>query len=53
MEPGAIGEWSIKDILAHVTIWEKEALKHLPLIIAGGRPPRYVTYGGMRQKRYK
>src|SRR5919197_66044 len=47
MEPGAIGEWSIKDILAHVTIWEEEALKHLPLIIAGGRPPRYVTYGGI------
>ena len=47
MEPGAIGEWSIKDILAHVTIWEEEALKHLPLIIAGGRPPRYVNYGGI------
>jgi hypothetical protein len=30
-----------------VTIWEEEALRHLPLIIAGGRPPRYVTYGGI------
>ena len=46
-EPGAIGEWSVKDILSHVTIWEEEALTHLPLIIAGGRPPRYVTYGGI------
>ena len=45
MEPGVIGDWSVKDILAHVTIWEEEALKHLPLIIAGGTPPRYVTYG--------
>jgi hypothetical protein len=26
---------------------ENEALTHLPLIIAGGRPPRYVTYGGL------
>lgn len=46
-EPGATGGWSVKDILAHVTTWEGEALKYLPLIIAGGRPPRYVTYGGI------
>jgi hypothetical protein len=46
-EPGVVGEWSVKDILAHVTTWEAEAIKHLPLIIAGGRPPRYVTYGGL------
>src|SRR2546430_16394750 len=44
-EPGVTGDWSVKDILAHVTTWEREALKHLPLIIAGGRPPRFVSYG--------
>lgn len=47
IEPGVVGDWSVKDILAHVTTWEEEALKHLPLIIAGGRPPRYVKYGGI------
>src|SRR5437867_2599953 len=47
MEPGVMGDWSVKDILAHVTTWEEEALKYLPLIIEGGRPPRYVTYGGI------
>src|SRR5918994_1438050 len=48
MEPGVTGHWSVKDILAHVTWWEEEALKHLPLILKGGRPPRYsVTYGGI------
>ncbi len=46
-EPGVVGDWSVKDILAHVTTWEQEALKHLPVILAGGRPPRYVTYGGI------
>jgi hypothetical protein len=47
-EPGVTGDWSVKDILAHVTTWEEEALKHLPLIAKGGRPPRYsVTYGGI------
>lgn len=47
-EPGVIGTWSLKDILAHVTTWEEEALKVLPLILKGGRPPRYsVMYGGI------
>jgi hypothetical protein len=47
-EPGVTGNWSVKDIIAHVTWWEEEALKHLPLIIKGGRPPQYSTkYGGI------
>jgi hypothetical protein len=48
LEPGVTGAWSIKDIIAHVTWWEEEALTHLPLILAGGKPPRYsVKYGGI------
>jgi hypothetical protein len=48
IEPGVTGDWSAKDILAHVTTWEQEALKVLPVILKGGRPPRYsVTYGGI------
>ncbi|HET8650464.1 MAG TPA: DinB family protein [Gemmatimonadales bacterium] len=46
--PGVQGNWSVRDIIAHVTWWEEEALKHLPLIKEGGRPPRYsVKYGGI------
>jgi len=38
----------VRDIVAHVTTWEEEALRHLPLVQAGGRPPRYsTTYGGI------
>ena len=48
MQPGVTGAWSVRDILAHVTTWEEEALKHLPLIQKGGTPPRYsVRYGGI------
>ena len=48
LEPGVTGTWSVKDIIAHVTSWEEEALAHLPVILAGGRPPRYsVTHGGI------
>src|SRR5258708_20328720 len=46
-EPGVMDNWSVKDILAHVTTWEEEALKYLPLIITGGRPPRYIQSGGI------
>ncbi len=48
LEPGVTGEWSVRDLIAHVTWWEEEALEHLPLILEGGGPPRYsVTYGGI------
>lgn len=48
LEPGVTEAWSVKDIIAHVTTWEEEALKHVPVILAGGRPPRYsVIYGGI------
>jgi hypothetical protein len=48
LEPGVTGAWSIRDIIAHVTTWEQEALAHLPSILGGHRPPRYsVTYGGI------
>jgi hypothetical protein len=48
LEPGVTGAWSVKDIIAHVTTWEEEALKYLPSILAGRRPERYsVTYGGI------
>jgi len=46
--PGVTGDWSVKDLLAHVSWWEEEALKHLPHILQGKRPPRYsVVYGGI------
>jgi hypothetical protein len=48
IQPGVTGAWSVKDIIAHVTWWEEEALAHLPVILAGGKPPRYsTTYGGI------
>ena len=46
--PGVTGKWSVRDLIAHVTWWEEEALEHLPLVRSGGRPTRYsVKYGGI------
>jgi len=48
LEPGVTGAWSVRDIIAHVTTWDAEALTHLPSILEGKRPPRYsMTYGGI------
>jgi hypothetical protein len=48
LRPGVTGDWSVRDIVAHVTTWDEEALTHLPLILQGGTPPRYsVQYGGI------
>jgi DinB superfamily len=48
LTPGVTEDWSVRDILAHVSWWEEEALKHLPHILQGGRPQRYsVLYGGI------
>ncbi len=48
VEPGVVGEWSVKDIMAHITTWELEALKHLPEIASGKPQQRYKdVYGGL------
>ena len=48
VEPGVTEDWSVKDILAHVSWWNEEALKHLPHTLQGIRPPRYKDlYGGI------
>lgn len=48
LEPGVTGEWSVRDIIAHVTTWEEETLNHLPGMLQGKKYPRYsVKYGGI------
>ena len=47
-KPGVIEGWSVKDVLAHVNTWEEEALKYLPVVLQGKKPPLYaVKYGGL------
>lgn len=47
-QPGVNGDWTVKDLIAHVAWWEAESLKHLPGVAQGKRPPRYADkYGGL------
>ena len=36
-EPGVSGDWSIRDVLAHVAVWDTECRNVLPEIAAGRR----------------
>lgn len=48
LEPGVVERWSIRDLLSHITTWEEEALKALPVILRGKPLRRYSTlYGGI------
>ena len=38
---GVTPEWSVKDCLAHIAMWEREGVRVLPDILAGAYRPRY------------
>jgi len=42
LQPGAVGHWSVRDVMAHIATWNDEALKALPLILEGRPLPRYM-----------
>jgi hypothetical protein len=38
VDPGAQGEWSVKDTLAHISAWEKYLLDRLGYVVTGQTP---------------
>jgi len=42
VEPGVMGDWSIKDLLSHLTAWEAEAVTRLAKMKAGKKISRLV-----------
>lgn len=42
LAPGAMGDWSIMDILDHLTVWESELVTALMQIDRGARPVRLL-----------
>lgn len=59
-EPGAVGEWSIADVLAHLVIWEAELVTALNRIDQGRKPGRLLealedreTYNAARYEEVK
>ena len=42
-QPGAAGDWAVKDVLAHITAWEAELVTGLAKV-RQGRPPGKTNY---------
>ena len=42
LQPGAVGEWSLKDLLVHLTLWESELVTALMKIDQGKRPSNFI-----------
>ena len=45
VQPNAVGEWSIKDVLGHIATWGAEVTKEVQQLVEGGpsitRPPGF------------
>lgn len=39
LEPGVVGEWSVRDVIQHLSIWEAEAIQLTVHVRRGLRPP--------------
>lgn len=50
-QPGAVGEWSVKDVLSHVTSWEEFALPDLARL-ARGDTPTLASIGNLQSANY-
>lgn len=46
LEPGAMGDWSVADILAHLTAWESEMVTGLMQINQGKTPKKMIAAFG-------
>lgn len=42
IRPGAVGQWSVRDVLAHLLAWEEEAVRRLDLL--GAERPQDITW---------
>jgi uncharacterized protein (TIGR03083 family) len=46
--PGVVEGWSVRDLIGHVSTWEREFLKAMSAVLDGGRLPTYrQTYGSI------
>ncbi len=51
LQPGAVGEWSVKDVLSHITSWEEFALPDLARL-ARGDVPILASMGDLESANY-
>jgi hypothetical protein len=49
-EPGAVGEWSVKDVMGHLAFWDEQALLAAERHLAGQAPVRVDDWQAMNER---
>ncbi len=49
VKPDTVGEWSVKDIMAHITFWESRLIHDIGLLERGENPPESEDYESINQ----
>lgn len=49
LQPGVVGEWSVRDLLVHLTLWEAELVTGLMKAKQGKRPEQLLAAEADRQ----
>lgn len=48
--PGPQSDWSVKDLVAHITWWETDALERIDIALEGGLVPQYEDYDAINEQ---
>jgi hypothetical protein len=51
-EPGAVGEWSLKDVFGHIAFWDEVATEDAERVLAG-QPNEHDDYQAMNDADYQ
>ena len=49
-EPGAVGEWSVKDLMGHIAFWDEQALLAAERHLAGQPQVQVVDWQAMNER---
>jgi len=50
VKPDTVGEWSVKDIMAHITFWESRLIHDVGLLERGEHPVESSDYESINQQ---
>ncbi len=50
LKPGVAGDWSVKDIMAHITFWDGQLVEELGFLDRGETPPETTDFESVNQE---
>jgi hypothetical protein len=50
LKPAAVDDWSVKDIMAHITFWESRLIHNIGLLERGEEPPESGDFESINQQ---